>query len=89
VRAYRNGRVLFGPGVVEAYKLEREVAKYPRILMCEEVRKKVWGYHEGIWEGHLLNPDVDGCWYVNLLTPSLSSWGVFGRSPRKYDLKDT
>jgi hypothetical protein len=39
--AYHNGRVLFGPGIVEAYNLEREVAKYPRIVVSEEVRGQV------------------------------------------------
>lgn len=87
-KAYHNGRVLFGPGIIEAYNLEQEVAKYPRILVSEDVRKEVWGYHQGVWEGHLLKQDVDGCWFVNLLTPSLSSWGVLAKSSRKYDLEE-
>jgi hypothetical protein len=73
--AYHEGRVLFGQGVVDAYKSESEVAKYPRILVSAEVRKEVWGYHTGpTWNRGLLKPDVDGLWFVNLLTPSLSKW---------------
>ena len=73
-KAYHNGRVLFGPGIIEAYELESRVAKYPRILVTDAVREAVWGYHEGLWKSRLLTRDADGCWYVNLLVPSFSSW---------------
>ncbi len=72
--AYHKGRVLFGPGIVEAYRFESEVAKYPRILVTDSVRRAVWGYHNGLCKGRLLKQDVDGCWFVNVLTPPLSSW---------------
>ena len=60
--------------MVRAYELEQGVAKYPRIIVSEPVRKAVWGYHTGIWKGHLLRCDIDGCWFVNVLTPSASNW---------------
>jgi hypothetical protein len=72
--AYHRNDVLFGPAVVEAYELEQEVAKYPRILVTDAVRGKVWGYHTGLCSGELLKQDVDGCWYVNLLVPPLTQW---------------
>jgi hypothetical protein len=87
-KAYHSGRVLFGPGIIDAYQLEKEVAKYPRIIISEDVRQEVWGYHKGLWEGNLLKQDVDRCWFINLLTPSISSWGAIKRSSKIYDLRE-
>lgn len=72
--AYHRERVLFGPAVIEAYDLESRVAKYPRIIVTEPVRKAAWGYHEGRWKGGLFIQDTDGCWFLNILTPSMSNW---------------
>jgi hypothetical protein len=74
--AYHHDRVLFGPGVIDAYNLESDVAKYPRMIVEERVRRAVWDYHKGKWQGRLLKRDADGCWFVNLLVPSLSSWAL-------------
>jgi hypothetical protein len=83
--AYHHRRVLFGPGIIQAYRLESEVAKYPRILVAESVRRAVWDYHEGRWKGRLLKQDVDGCWFVNLLVPSLSSWALIADTTTDQD----
>ena len=85
--AYHNGRVLFGPGIVDAYRLEHEVAKYPRILVSESVRESVWEYHKDLWERELLKRDVDGCWFVNLLVPSASSWAPLSALELEQDRK--
>jgi hypothetical protein len=80
--AYHHRRVVFGPAVIQAYNLESKVAKYPRILVDDSVRKKVWGYHMGnIWNGQLLKRDRDGCWYINLLSPSNSAWKPLSSIP--------
>jgi hypothetical protein len=86
-KAYHNGRVLFGPGIVDAYRLETEVAKYPRILVTDSVREAVWGNHEGLWKGELLKRDVDGCWFVNVLVPSVSSWAPLSDLAIKRDVR--
>jgi hypothetical protein len=87
-RAYHKGRVLFGPGIVEAYNLERDVAKYPRILVSEQVRAEEWSYHTGSrWQERLLEHDVDGCWFVNLLVPSLSKWETLSNRNHPQDIQ--
>ena len=72
--AYHRGRVVFGPAVIDAYELESQVAKYPRILVTESVREEAWGYHTGLCRGRLFLQDFDGCWFLNVLAPPLSKW---------------
>jgi hypothetical protein len=85
--AYHDSRVLFGPGIIEAYDLESKVAGYPRILVTEPVRRAVKGYDEGHWSSRLLQRDADGFWFVNLLTPSLSSWAPLSTDRTRLDTK--
>jgi hypothetical protein len=40
---YKEGNIIVGPGLIDAYKLESEVAIYPRILVSQELR----GYING------------------------------------------
>jgi len=83
---YHRHDVLFGKAIVEAYELEHEVAKYPRIVVSDEVRQAVWGYHRGLCQGQLLQQDVDGCWYVNVLVPPLSNWSALTRARSEHDV---
>jgi 6,7-dimethyl-8-ribityllumazine synthase len=84
-QAYHKDRVLFGSGIIEAYELESKVAVYPRILVSGDVRQAVWDYHTQRWKGQLLKRDVDGCWFVNLLVPSLSKWKALSNAPSGND----
>lgn len=86
-RAYHKGQVLFGPGIVDAYKRERSVAWYPRILVSDEVAGEEWDYHAGPrWKERLLERDNDGSWYVNLLVPSFSKWAALLKPTPKQDV---
>jgi hypothetical protein len=72
--AYHCGRVAFGPAIIEAYNNERNVAKYPRILVSEEVRRAISLEDRTMWGGRLLLQDIDECSFINVLTPSLTRW---------------
>lgn len=87
-KVYHRGRVLFGPAVIEAYELEKEVAKYPRILVTDAVREATWGYHQGVCRSRLFRQDVDGCWFVNVLAPPLSRWGALTPAASHKDLQE-
>jgi hypothetical protein len=80
--AYHKSGILFGPAVIDAYRLESEVAVYPRILISEAVREVIWGYHRGICQNKLLIQDFDGQWFVNIFVPPLSSWIASSHIPR-------
>jgi hypothetical protein len=72
--AYHRGQVLFGPAINDAYFLETDVARYPRIVVAPDVVTATWGYHKGVCRENLLRRDTDGCWFVNVLSPALSHW---------------
>jgi len=36
-KIYHEGNMIFGPALVKAYKLEHDIAKYPRVILSDEV----------------------------------------------------
>ncbi|MBW2617970.1 MAG: hypothetical protein JRC92_03735 [Deltaproteobacteria bacterium] len=44
---YAKENIVFGPAVIEAYELEKKIARYPRIIISEEIISKLmeanWG----------------------------------------------
>lgn len=68
---------LFGPAVVMAYDLERTVAKYPRIIVGDEVMASIRDdvlsseYHLSEY----IRPDSDGLNYVDVLRAGFA-WNV-------------
>jgi hypothetical protein len=74
-KAYHREAVVFGPAVIEAYLIERDVAKYPRIIVTEGVREEIL-LDPLISDRPLLRQDIDGCWFVNVLTPPVIKWRI-------------
>jgi hypothetical protein len=72
--AYHQGRIAFGPAITEAVDIERNIAKYPRILVADGAREAIRWENENFWHGQLLRLDTDGCSFINVLTPPLSRW---------------
>jgi hypothetical protein len=68
---------LFGPAVIRGYELESQVARFPRIVVGEEVLKEVkanpalWTHNDGETElravRSLLRRDFDGEYFVDYL----------------------
>jgi hypothetical protein len=79
---YHHGRIAFGPAIIEAYDIERNVANYPRILLTESAREAIRWEDENFWHGQLLRQDSDGCSFINVLTPPLSMWSPLSQPPR-------
>ena len=75
-KAYHQERILFGPAVVFAYDAERNVAKYPRIYVADEIanvvradpRASAGRYHVA----QALRRDSDGCWFLDVFLAALA-----------------
>jgi hypothetical protein len=75
---YHDDRMVFGEGLVKAYYFESEVAKFPRIVVTQEVRNDVIGYVANSKGGdvyprtELLRQSSDGPVYLDILQPVVS-----------------
>ncbi len=79
-KLYYDNSILFGRGLIEAYELESKVAKYPRILVSDEVYRcaqKARGLRpleSATYMGEILRRDLDECYHLNYLS-LLPVWG--------------
>jgi hypothetical protein len=55
---YHRGEIVFGPALVEAYRRERDLAVYPRIVVPDDVAQSIEA---------LCEQDQDGVWFLNVL----------------------
>lgn len=63
--------LVYGPGIIEAYKLESETAKYPRIVVSQtvvdEMDRFMKGVHRPVSVKPLLTKDTDGVLFLDYL----------------------
>jgi len=75
---YHKGNIVFGKGFVNAYQIEQKIAKYPRIVVSNEIAQKI--NIQDQWPKNIIKRDKDGCWFINLFIPP-----VAGSSGKKYE----
>jgi hypothetical protein len=71
-RIYQDERVVFGKGLVEAYRLESQIAKYPRILVTRDVADDMrrFSTKHQYWQEQFdkrLEQADDGPWFLHVL----------------------
>ena len=73
-KKYKEGNIIVGPGLIDAYKLESEVAIYPRILVSKQLHKYIETnnvsaspFGEMGQLKHFICQDNDGMYFLDLL----------------------
>ncbi len=64
--------MLYGEGIIKAYKLESKAAIYPRILIDNEIIVCTNDYYRSVF----FQQDMDGLWYLNPFSIGLLSGGA-------------
>jgi hypothetical protein len=65
-KLYHVGSVMFGPAFLNAYRIEHEIAKYPRIILSEEVFKEIEAMKPGLLDPSYILGD-DGPAHLHIL----------------------
>lgn len=72
-RVYEEGQVIFGPGLIDAYENESKAAKYPRVLVTDDIYERsrsieyVVGGRAPMRLEERIRRDFDGLYHVNWL----------------------
>jgi hypothetical protein len=68
---YHSKAVLLGNGLVDAYELESDVARFPRVVIHDAIVQRAIQLKEKAritWDPHVYcRRDSDGCWYLDVL----------------------
>jgi hypothetical protein len=87
---------LFGPAVIQAYKLENELAIFPRILVSDDIVEHFFEGKSGgqinevtTYDSEVLRQDFDGVWYLHLLSHGILSPfnSSFSEKKERFDKK--
>lgn len=73
---YHKRDILFGKALIDAYKIETNIAGYPRIVVQDEIAdglcKRDNGNSINYRSSAMLKRDMDGSWFLNTLMPPLA-----------------
>lgn len=66
---FHHGRIIFGQGLVRAYELESRAAIYPRVIVIDEIRKRLVNSDSqskfNVRFASMLIRDHDGLWLID------------------------
>jgi hypothetical protein len=65
---YHENPIIIGPALINAYDIERTVAKYPRLVIDDPFASLLLRQDQQVKWKHLIRRDIDGCYFLDLLT---------------------